>query len=708
MVGIKLKLTSAAESPSNSPSTPVLNTSSKKKKKKNNHKKKDNALDPSVPHLFGQSLNSQLHSIRTALLIQEDDPSCSGGKRFVVYPKLLWLCLNWLENNPECTNMEGIFRLSGQASLINSVKEQLSKGKYDNIPKLEDYDSDSDDDESFGTPTAEDEISKSNIRENKLIQKFLVYFYPSSVAPESISFGSLNKQPIVNNLIEIPEINFEELFPQNTINNVSSLLKMYIRELPEPLMTFDHYDMFIASDGIPDDNVRLQVIRNVLRFLPRSNYFILKKLCGFLHSVHVNSSVNKMDASNLAIVFAPNILRPPPMYCNVLQMQLSEARFATSLTQSLVTEYEFFFGAEDAKPKLEPQKTPTPPPNKPNRSISSATNNKAISMLSSTSYEMTHSNSSVSVSSSDSSSTNVFIPSNGNNGESPKPQNNSNRLTSPKPPPSGLRDSSRSVFVASSSNRSDTSTNVRSVIDNMNTLHTSKQAAAEIKRLSRVMKAGDICLDDQSLKSTTLSSFNDSTSQNKRLPVPPRRATVFTEATKPSQSTGPTNKNEMFVIPPRKVSPRKTTTTSHSNNMTFNSPPPPTKPPTPSRFAGASTTPKPSLAQVGAVGSTSTTSTPTLTSPRPLPPPKSSSLNSSTTNSSAATSSGNTTQHQDSPFAVPARTSLDDDKKSPGGLKNNPFIKQDVNFTTPSTSSSGATRAPPPVPRRNYNCESIP
>lgn len=490
------------------------------------------------------------------------------------------------------------------------------------------------------------------------------------------------------------------------------------------------------SDGIPDDNVRLQVIRNVLRFLPRSNYFILKKLCGFLHSVHANSSVNKMDASNLAIVFAPNILRPPPMYCNVLQMQLSEARFATSLTQSLISEYEFFFGAEDVKPKLEAQKTPTPPPNKPKRSTSNETNNKTISVLSSSASPQSPSNSSVVISSDGSStedvmppndtpttvniiqqqsslsglkkppipsktkpSPSVFIPSqnggsNGNNVNESSPKQQNTRWMSPKPPPNGLKDSSRSVFVASAnhngSSRSDT--NVRSVIENMNTLHTSKQATAEIKRLSRVMKAGDICLDDQSLKSTTLSSFNNDTAQNKRLPVPPRKITVFTEATAKQPSTTQTTKNEMFAIPPRTVSPRKTTVTNSvattATTTTIKSQP--TKPPTPSRFAGAYSSTKPPVGSSSSQTSTPTTTTSTVTPPKPLPPPKSSS-------SSSATGS----RHQNESPVLPPRRSLDEEKKFPGNsLKNNPFIKQDVSSSATTSSSSGATRAPPPLPRK--------
>lgn len=84
-----LKLSSAAD---------AGNFSEKKKSKKKKNKNKE--FDPN--HIFGQPLKTQITSIRTSLLIQEEDETATGGKRFVIYPKLLWLCLNWLENNNDC------------------------------------------------------------------------------------------------------------------------------------------------------------------------------------------------------------------------------------------------------------------------------------------------------------------------------------------------------------------------------------------------------------------------------------------------------------------------------------------------------------------------------------------------------------------------------------------------------------------------------
>jgi len=51
----------------------------------------------------------------------------------------------------------------------------------------------------------------------------------------------------------------------------ANLLKRYFRELPDPLLTFEAYDMFIAAEGIPDEHVRIARIKLVLTFLPEGS-----------------------------------------------------------------------------------------------------------------------------------------------------------------------------------------------------------------------------------------------------------------------------------------------------------------------------------------------------------------------------------------------------------------------------------------------------
>jgi hypothetical protein len=68
-------------------------------------------------------------------------------------------------------------------------------------------------------------------------------------------------------------------FYDQSIHTVTGLVKLYFRELPEPLLTFESYDMFIAASGVPEKDARLQMIRKVLGFIPPTKYRLLKLLC---------------------------------------------------------------------------------------------------------------------------------------------------------------------------------------------------------------------------------------------------------------------------------------------------------------------------------------------------------------------------------------------------------------------------------------------
>ncbi|XP_072050458.1 rho GTPase-activating protein 22-like isoform X2 [Amphiura filiformis] len=96
------------------------------------------------------------------------------------------------------------------------------------------------------------------------------------------------------------------------IHTVASLFKLYLRQLPEPVIPWQHYESFyngirlVCHDEIEGKH---ELIRQ-LALLPRTNYNLLKYICEFLHEVQSYESLNKMGIMNLATVFGPNIFRP--------------------------------------------------------------------------------------------------------------------------------------------------------------------------------------------------------------------------------------------------------------------------------------------------------------------------------------------------------------------------------------------------------------
>ncbi|BHF70662.1 Rho GTPase activating protein 24 [Sparganum proliferum] len=92
-------------------------------------------------------------------------------------------------------------------------------------------------------------------------------------------------------------------------HSAAGLLKLYLRELPEPVIPFHFYDRLKATGYRIDDGQDLQPIISILETLPAPNYTLLQFLCQFLFEVSEHCSENRMTVENLASVFAPNILR---------------------------------------------------------------------------------------------------------------------------------------------------------------------------------------------------------------------------------------------------------------------------------------------------------------------------------------------------------------------------------------------------------------
>ncbi|KAJ3036137.1 hypothetical protein HDV00_003049 [Rhizophlyctis rosea] len=96
---------------------------------------------------------------------------------------------------------------------------------------------------------------------------------------------------------------------------VAALLKKFLRDMPEPLLTFKLHRLFITSQKLPEEPQRKKVLHYVCCLLPKPNLDVLSVLAWFLRVVSEHSGSgahtddgNKMDLDNLATVITPNIL----------------------------------------------------------------------------------------------------------------------------------------------------------------------------------------------------------------------------------------------------------------------------------------------------------------------------------------------------------------------------------------------------------------
>ncbi|XP_035170429.1 rho GTPase-activating protein 9, partial [Oxyura jamaicensis] len=94
------------------------------------------------------------------------------------------------------------------------------------------------------------------------------------------------------------------------IHVVTGALKLFFRELPEPLIPYGLFNPFIEAIKLPDPQEQVQRVAELVQSLPPPNYATLRYLVAHLCRVMGQADVNRMTRQNIGIVFGPTLLRP--------------------------------------------------------------------------------------------------------------------------------------------------------------------------------------------------------------------------------------------------------------------------------------------------------------------------------------------------------------------------------------------------------------
>lgn len=103
---------------------------------------------------------------------------------------------------------------------------------------------------------------------------------------------------------------FDVSDPDLDIHAVTSALKQYFRKLPTPLITYEVYDSVLDTIEVPGQPPRVEDLRAALDGLPRVHRDVLEFLIFHLKRVVEHEKTNLMTSQNIAVVFAPTIMRP--------------------------------------------------------------------------------------------------------------------------------------------------------------------------------------------------------------------------------------------------------------------------------------------------------------------------------------------------------------------------------------------------------------
>ncbi|KAJ8277331.1 hypothetical protein GJAV_G00074050 [Gymnothorax javanicus] len=158
---------------------------------------------------------------------------------------------------------------------------------------------------------------------------------------------------------------------QASPHDISNVLKLYLRQLPEPIMPFRVYHslMGLAKESLRDEGlegegpgagkgpelvdqgpdtepeVRLLVdkLRELLRELPWANVATLHYIICHLHRIAELEEDNKMSPSNLGIVFGPTLMRPRPTGATVSLSSLVDYPHQARIVEALIVFYDQVF-----------------------------------------------------------------------------------------------------------------------------------------------------------------------------------------------------------------------------------------------------------------------------------------------------------------------------------------------------------------------------
>uniref|UniRef100_A0A673YG35 Unconventional myosin-IXAa-like n=1 Tax=Salmo trutta TaxID=8032 RepID=A0A673YG35_SALTR len=144
-----------------------------------------------------------------------------------------------------------------------------------------------------------------------VVEKLINYIEMHGLYTEGIyrKSGSTNKIKELRQGLDtdVSSMNLDDY----NIHVIAGVLKQWLRDLPNPLMTFELYEEFLRAMGQPDKKEVIRGVYSVIDLLSRTHLSTLERLIFHLVRITLQEDTNRMSANALAIVFAPCILRCP-------------------------------------------------------------------------------------------------------------------------------------------------------------------------------------------------------------------------------------------------------------------------------------------------------------------------------------------------------------------------------------------------------------
>ncbi|XP_046859270.1 protein FAM13B-like [Xenia sp. Carnegie-2017] len=199
----------------------------------------------------------------------------------------------------------------------------------------------------FGVPL--DELIQRNYDDAEIpyvLERITEYITCYGMKQEGIFRVNGNSKIMEKLKAEFDKSGDADLENTGDVMSVAGLMKMFLRELPQPLIPkhFKKAFLQVHKEFYSEKDVCCSRMRNLVSELPNSRRKLLKFLCRFLVLVSLYEDTNKMNAKALSIVFSPNMFR-----CVDGLEGFREQAVTNCIVQMFIDEYDLIFKNDDEK-----------------------------------------------------------------------------------------------------------------------------------------------------------------------------------------------------------------------------------------------------------------------------------------------------------------------------------------------------------------------
>ncbi|XP_077157015.1 protein FAM13A isoform X2 [Paroedura picta] len=140
-----------------------------------------------------------------------------------------------------------------------------------------------------------------------------------------------------------------ELPAEGDVSSAASLLKLFLRELPDGVITSALHPKFMQLyQDKHHGGLNANALRELLSQLPEAHFSLLKYLCRFLRRVAEHHTENRMTVSNLATVFGPNCFHVSSGFEGMKELEICN-RIMAQMLEDYATLFEWQLTKEETE-----------------------------------------------------------------------------------------------------------------------------------------------------------------------------------------------------------------------------------------------------------------------------------------------------------------------------------------------------------------------